>query len=344
MEQTGRKLSTLVIAAALMLPVSLLAQNDQKERSKEKKDVEEIVIIRKNDSKEKVVVEINGDKITVNGKPIEDLKDGDVSVRRSKIKDVWAFADGLRASQGLYNMDHNGTYNFRALSVDSNRAMLGVTTETSDKGVKVEEITKGSAAEKAGLKANDVITKVGDKKIETSDDLTAAIKKQKPGDKVDVTYLRDGKEQKASAELGRWKGSNVFTTVPGQNFKMENFDFKFDDIMPRVNATPRAGQPYGQTYSRSNAPKLGLSVQDTDDGKGVKVLEVDEESNAAKAGLKENDIITEVDGKAVNSADEVAKIVRESKDKISLMLKLQRSGKTQNIELKIPRKLKTANL
>jgi serine protease Do len=339
MQQTGRKLSTLVIAAALMLPASLLAQNEQKEKSKEKKDVEEIVIIRKNDNKEKVVVEINGDKVTVNGKPIEDLKDGDISVRRNKIKDVWAFADGLRAGQG-FNIDHNGTYNFRTLSVDSNRAMLGVTTETTDKGVKVEEITKGSAAEKAGLKENDVITKVGDKKIETSDDLTAAIKKQKPGDKVDVTYLRDGKEQKASAELGRWKGANVFTTVPGQNFKMNFGDMNFGDMMPRTPSAPRIAQG----YSRTGAPKLGLSVQDTDDGKGVKVLEVDEESNAAKAGLKENDIITEIDGKAVNGADEVAKIVRESKDKVSLMLKLQRSGKTQNIELKIPRKLKTADL
>ena len=57
MQQTGRKFSTLVIAAALMLPVSLLAQNDQKEKSKEKKDVEEIVIIRKNDSKEKDVAD-----------------------------------------------------------------------------------------------------------------------------------------------------------------------------------------------------------------------------------------------------------------------------------------------
>lgn len=343
MQQTGRKFSALFIAAALMLPASLLAQKDEKEKMKEKKDVEEIVIIRKNDSKEKVVVEIVGDKITVNGKPIEDLKDGDVTVRRNRIKDVWAFADGLRAGQGAFNINPGAGGNLRMLSVDSNRAMLGVTTEKTDKGVKVEEITKGSAAEKAGLKEDDVITKVGDKKIETTDDLTAAIKKQKPGDKVDVTYLRDGKEQKASAELGKWKGSNVFTTVPGENFKMNFGDMNFENIMPRTPSAPRV-QGYGQIYNRSGAPKLGLSVQDTDDGKGVKVLEVDEESNAKKAGLKENDIITEIDGKAVNGADEVAKIIRESKDKISVMVKLQRSGKTQNVEVKIPRKLKTADL
>ena len=89
---------------------------------------------------------------------------------------------------------------------------------------------------------------------------------------------------------------------------------------------------------------MGLSVQDTEDGKGVKIIDVDEESNAAKAGLKSDDIITEVEGKAVNSADEVARIIRESKDKTSVKVKLNRSGKTQNVEVKIPRKLKSADL
>ena len=103
------------------------------------------------------------------------------------------------------------------------------------------------------------------------------------------------------------------------------------------------GKTYNYSWSGSG-PKLGLSVQDTDDGKGVKVIEVDDESNAQKAGIKEDDIITEVENKAVNSADEVAKIIKDSKDKTSVMVKLTRNGKTQNIEVKIPRKLKTADL
>ena len=135
-----------------------------------------------------------------------------------------------------------------------------------------------------------------------------------------------------------------FQPCLASNSKCRIFNFDFNEVMPRTTpSSPRAAVPHNQ-YVRTNAPKLGLSVQDTDDGKGVKVLNVDHESNAAKAGLKENDVITEVDGKAVNSADEVAKIIRESKDKVSVMMKLQRSGKTQNVEVKIPRKLKTANL
>jgi serine protease Do len=94
----------------------------------------------------------------------------------------------------------------------------------------------------------------------------------------------------------------------------------------------------------SGAPKLGLSVQDTEDGKGVKVVEVDEDSNAAKAGVKENDIITHINDEAVNSADEIARKVRAGRDKSSLQIKVLRNGKAQNIEVKTPRKLKTADL
>lgn len=118
---------------------------------------------------------------------------------------------------------------------------------------------------------------------------------------------------------------------------------ELEKVMPKIHNTPRT-TPNGTFTWSGGSPKLGLSIQDTDDGKGVKVIEVDEESNAAKAGIKENDVITEVDGKAVNGADEMAKIIKESKEKNSVMIKLQRSGKTQNIEVKMPKKIKTADL
>jgi serine protease Do len=101
----------------------------------------------------------------------------------------------------------------------------------------------------------------------------------------------------------------------------------------------------GQYYAfGDNRPRLGLSVQDTEEGKGVKVIDVDDEGNAQKAGVKEDDIIVAVNDKEVNSADEVAKIVRDNRDKPSVMLKIKRDGKTQNIEVKMPHKLKTADL
>ena len=121
------------------------------------------------------------------------------------------------------------------------------------------------------------------------------------------------------------------------NFKQ--FDMPNGKSLPRARAYSDMLNIYG-----GGQPKLGLSVQDTDDGKGVKVLEVDEESNAAKAGVKENDIVTHVNDKEVNSADEVAKLVKENKDKPNMRLQIKRDGKSQNIEVKMPRKLKTADL
>jgi serine protease Do len=333
----------IVLGTALMLPVALLAQKDEKDKEKKEKDkdkseVQQVIITRKGDKDEKIVVEVNGDKVTVNGKPLDEYKGDNVTIRRNRNNDTWAFADGQN-SWGLSGNNLARTYSI----TDSNRAMLGVTTEKADKGVEIQDLTKESGAAKAGLKEGDVITKIDDKKIEDPDDLSAAIKAHKPGDKVSITYLRDDKEQKATAELGKWKGVNVFTTTPGYKMDMGNMNF---DVMPKIRQGI-ATKPYGQNYSYNwsgGGPKLGLSVQDTDDGKGVKVIEVDDESNAQKAGIKEEDIITEVEGKAVNSADEVAKIIKESKDKTSVMIKLSRGGKTQNIEVKIPRKLKTADL
>jgi len=313
---------------------------EKKEEKEKKKEVEQIVITRNTDSKEKTVIEINGDKITVNGKPIEDLKDGDVKVHRNTYKTM----DGLsysmprtRISGGQnfgWDNDHFNLFS----DMDENRAMLGVVTEEADGGgVKVTDITDESAAKKAGIKEGDVITKINETKIESPDQLSEVVRKQKPGDKVTVTLLRDKKEQKVTAELGKWKGVGVYNINPGQ-FKMDMPEYR-ELLTPKIQGIPRQ-----QSWAINSQPKLGLSVQDTDDGKGVKVLEVDEESNAAKAGVKENDIITHFNDKEVNSADEVAKLVKENKDKTSIKLKINRNGKTENIEVKMPRKLKTTDI
>lgn len=329
MKQSWIKLPALVLGIALFTPVVLLAQDDKdkvKEKEvKEKKESEQIIITRKGDKDTKMVIEINGDKITVNGKPLDEYKDGDVSVSRRKGTNNYFYTPG--GSTTFMND------NFKMLTEEANHAMLGVTTEKSEEGVRINSITKESAAEKIGLKEGDIITKVDDTKIENPDVLTKVIRSHKPGEKVKVTYLRDKKEQTATAELTKWKTA----------FKMDMGDMNLSKSMPKIQTMPRT--PLAQNWVWSGgSPKLGLSVQDTDDGKGVKVIEVDDDSNAAKAGVKENDVINEVDGKSVNSTDEMVKILKESKEKNSIMLKLNRAGKTQNIEVKMPKKIKTADI
>jgi len=261
----------------------------------------------------------------VNGKDVKDNDDIQVHVNdlkgvyhlRSDKGDNWSYAFGGNEPMSLF-------------SEDANRAMLGVVTEGADKGAEIQSITKESAADKAGLKKDDVITKIGDKAIESSDDVTEAIHSRKPGDKVTITYLRDGKEQKTTAELGKWKGIKM-TAVATPRFDMG----QFNSISPETTITG--------VYN-VNRPKLGLSIQDTDDGVGVKVLDVDDDSNAEKAGLKEDDIIVGIDDTEIKGTDDVTKKLRENKDKYTFTFKVKRDGKTQNIEVKMPRKLKTADL
>ena len=344
MKQLFSKLGAAAIAALLFIPAVNAQDEKVKEKEKETpKDVERIVITRKNDRKEKVTIVVDGDNITVNGKPMSELKDGDISVSKSKYKTGANVLAGTIPGMAWGGDDAQA---WNLFSADENRAMLGVVTEKTDAGVKINDVTEKSAAERAGLKEGDVITKIGDKKIETSDDLSKEIKSHKPGDKVSVTYLRDKKENKATAELTKSKAITGYAFGEGQNydFKMPEMNFKQFENLPNMKSLPRARAYGDMAHLYGGQPRLGLSVQDTDDGKGVKVLEVDEESNAAKAGVKENDIVTHVNDKEVNSADEVAKLVKENKDKPSMRLQIKRDGKSQNIEVKMPRKLKTADL
>jgi serine protease Do len=321
--------SLALLALALSLGVS--AQTKEKELPLKKKDGT-ITIRKKGDSKEKTTIVIDGDQITVNGKPLEELKDSDIEILRER-----SFAPLARirdrVPMGSLRMMRDD------LPFGGSRAFLGVASEKNDKGAKINSVEKESAAEKAGLKKDDIITKVGDTKIEGSDDLYDAISKYKPEEKVTVTYLRDGKEGQVTATLGK---SNSFAkTFKFDSKDLENFPRDFNFKMPSMPSMPRME---GMEFSFPRKPRLGVEIQDLSEGKGVKILDVDSESAAAKAGLQKDDVITEIEGKAVASVDDLRSHLRELKEGDSLKLTYQRAGKTQTATISFPKKLKTAEL
>ena len=69
-------------------------------------------------------------------------------------------------------------------------------------GAYINSLTAGGAAAKAGLQEGDVILKVDGESITSSSDLVLAIRSHSPNDEVDVTYLRDGKEETTKVKLG----------------------------------------------------------------------------------------------------------------------------------------------
>jgi S1-C subfamily serine protease len=77
-------------------------------------------------------------------------------------------------------------------------AQLGLDQTT---GVLVMEVGDGTPAAKAGLRPGDVIVRLDDKQIDTVEDLFGELRQHRPGDRVTLTVIRDGREQQLTATL-----------------------------------------------------------------------------------------------------------------------------------------------
>lgn len=323
-------LKAAMVAALLTTSVASFAQKEKKPSTKKEEGMQTIVITRNGNIDEKTVIEIKGDKVLVNGK--ESDKTGGVKIKVHTFSGNDAFNFSGPGNHHNWMFPGNGAHSFFA--EDSNRAMLGVVTAENEKGAEITSVSRESAAEKAGLKKGDIITKIGDKKIAVAADVSAAVRSYKPGDKISITFLRDGKEQKITAELGKWKGMRM-NGFAMPKIQMEDWNFHFP-------TPPSFQMPEG--LMNFGAPKIGMSIQDMEDGKGVKVIAVEKESNAEKAGIKEGDIITKVNDKQVLHVEDVTRTIRENKDKSAVQLQVNRNGSTQTMELRLPHRRRTVDL
>ena len=93
-----------------------------------------------------------------------------------------------------------------------------------------------------------------------------------------------------------------------------------------------------------NKPKLGISIEDTETADGVKITNVAENSPAAKSGLLENDIIVQVNDQKIKEVDALKPIIKDAKEGTSFTFQVKRNKELKTILVKLPKKLKTANL
>ncbi len=325
---------------------------DEKENYKvkeDKKESQEIIIRKKGDKDAKVTVEINGDNVTINGKPLSDFKDDNITINKKKIT-VWD-RNGNKSFE-VRPDDFNGMTVWDGGGKEEPYAFLGVTTDEDDNGAKVTDVTKESAAAKAGLKKDDIITKIGDKKIEGPESLSEVVRTFKPKEEVTVYYKRDGKENTTKATLDEKKGGGSFAySFSAPKGIARSFSAPYI-VQPKMRSLPKMeawGDGMGNNFESlgdmfPRHQKLGLKIQDTEDGAGVKVLDVDKDSPADKAGLKKDDVVTEVGGKKVSNTDEARDQLQENSDRSAYNIKAKRNGSEMSFDIKIPKKLKTANL
>jgi serine protease Do len=172
-------------------------------------------------------------------------------------------------------------------------------------GVTVSIVVAGSPAEQAGLKVGDTIVSVDGKSIKNGDELVMDIAGRKPGSKVNLGLIRNGKKQDATVTVA--DRAKLFATRLGE------------DEENGSEATPKES-------------KLGLTVRGiTDDiadkleipaGKGVIVQDVKPSSFADDVGLSRGDVILEINKQPVNSEDDfshVASTLKSGQDVVFLV-------------------------
>ncbi|NNC77274.1 MAG: DegQ family serine endoprotease [Woeseiaceae bacterium] len=166
-----------------------------------------------------------------------------------------------------------------------------------DSGALITEVVPQSAAEKAGLAVQDIIIEVDDKKINNARELSNAIGLMTAGDKVKIRYIRNGETRTARAELGQ----RVATLIEGADI--------------------HEGLVGAQFASNSVATTRG----------GIAVTAVEQDSPAAQRGLREGDVIIQVNRRNVRTMADLIGIASENS---ILFLLVQRGDRQLMLQIR----------
>jgi len=168
------------------------------------------------------------------------------------------------------------------------RALLGITIIDVDadlaedqgleqlSGVYVSSVGAGSAADDAGIKVGDVIVEIEDTEVNNVAKLQEMVARNRPGDQITVTLIRDRERKKVNATLKNINGDTR--------------------VVKKVNAFSIAGATFAEIKEEE---KTRLKI----DG-GVQIIEL-EDGKWRDAGIKEGFIITSIDKKDIQSIDDI---------------------------------------
>jgi serine protease Do/serine protease DegQ len=171
---------------------------------------------------------------------------------------------------------------------------------SSSAGVLVAQVQPGSAADKAGIKAEDVIMSVNGRGVQSYRDLRNIIGLLRVGDKLTLEIQRNGKRQVINASVG-----------------------EAAELKEAANAAA--------TATAANAKLEGAQFGPAEDGNGVEVSEVKPQSPAARNGLRPGDVITAINRRPVRS---VAEFQRAVKGQDTILVTLRRGPGTLFLVIK----------
>ncbi len=264
------------------------------------------------DTTENIAIVIDGDKITINGEVVDASDPRLKKMKRGRVTN------------------------------QPNLAFLGVATQMDPAGALIVDINETSPAAKAKLKIGDIITFVNETKIMHPEDLYTAIGKYKPNDKINLSYIRDKKSAKVTIVLEENPNK-----IQGMTFEKDALDLSDLDLLNKQGRKFKFSMPelpnIDQLMTKADKkPKLGISVEDLETGKGVKVTNVAEDSPAAKAGIQKGDILTQLNVAEITDVN-FMKWQYYYPGQV-LKITIDRKGEKRTVEVKIPKKINTADL
>lgn len=179
---------------------------------------------------------------------------------------------------------------------------LGLPRDT--KGVAIPQVQPGSAAEKAGLRANDVVIRFNGKRVTSANQLRNLVAQTPPGTRVTLTVLRDGKEVKLTVTVAERPREETLAQGPTGGLE-DRLGIQVTDLTDQL------------------ARQLGLEPGE----RGVVVTRVEPGSPAEEAGLRPGDLIKAVRNRPVQDVASFRRLLAQFKDqpRIALLVK-NRSG------------------
>ena len=195
-----------------------------------------------------------------------------------------------------------------------------------DYGVEITRVEENSPAEKAGVKAGDVVLEYNGQRVEGMEQFGRMVRETPPGREVKLTVSRNGAMQTLMAALGSRKSRFAGSFPPG--FEMP--EFHMPDI-PQVFTTIRSPMLGVEAESLGSQLAVYFGVKE-----GVLVRSVLDNTAAQKSGIKAGDVITKVDGMGVSTPSELSTAVRTANAKKTYAIELVRDRKpltmTVNVE------------